>query len=133
MCRFGICSYLVFGPRISMVVKFPWVLVIRLPLQNHLQQPFIRMTFVDTSQDLAEFILQKWYPTPFSSVTSNLLTKHIWKFLGNSSGLRPNVPAAPFFLPAQTPWHCHLRLLHHPCVTMVLLLSFMKPSLFFLV
>lgn len=87
VCWFGMCGYLCFGLRISLVVKFPWIHICGITLWNQFNHHLSQVG----SRNLYKCLhFMKCLFTPFLCITSDLLTKHIRKQpLGNSCGLRP--------------------------------------------
>ena len=120
VCRFVMCGYLIFGLRISPVVKFPWMSVYGIYLfRIKIKEQIITNEICRTCPKTCRIYAAEVSPYfNYISVTSHLLTEHNKKIpLGSSSDLRPTHvcrPATlehPLFLPAHTPWHHCLRLL----------------------
>ena len=119
VCRFVMCGYLIFGLRISPVVKFPWMSAYGIYFcRIIIKQQLITSEICRTCPETCRIYAAEMSPCfNYTSVTIQLLTERKKIPLGSSSALspthirRPATLEHPLFLPAHTPWHHCLRLL----------------------
>ena len=119
VCRFVMCGYLIFGLRISPVVKFPWMSAYGIYFcRIIIKQQLITSEICRTCPETCRIYAAEMSPCfNYTSVTIHLLTERKKIPLGSSSALspthirRPATLEHPLFLPAHTPWHHCLRLL----------------------